>query len=65
MKHDELAWVPMCRPDTGGGCWFFQAGIRDRMRDARNDFAEHCGMEWKMLRKEGWRIVRVRISHHS
>jgi len=64
MKHEELAWIPMCVP-LKGTPWFYHAGVRDLRRDARDDFAKHCCMEWKALHKEGWRIVRVRLSHHS
>lgn len=64
MKYDELAWVPMLIPDKGSP-FFFQAGVRNMKRDARNDFAKHCGMEWNELLKEGWRIVRVRLSYHQ
>jgi hypothetical protein len=61
MKNEEIAWIPMCAPEKGRP-WFFQAGIRDLRRDARDDFAKHCCMEWKVLQKEGWRIVRVKLS---
>ena len=63
MKHEELAWIPMCT--TENGSWFWERGIHDRQKDARSYFAEHCNMEWSALRKEGWRIVRVRLSYHG
>ena len=60
MRHQETAWIPMCIPDKGKP-WFFSAGIRDRRMDAIRDFEKHCCMEWKALRIEGWRVVRVRL----
>jgi hypothetical protein len=60
VKHQEVAWVPMCTTDKGS--WFFDGVIRDLQREAREDFAKHCSMEWKALHKEGWRIVRVRLT---
>lgn len=59
-KHEEIAWIPMCT--TENGSWFWEQGIRDLQREARNNFAKHCAMEWEALRKEGWRIVRVKLS---
>lgn len=59
-KHEEMAWVPMCT--TENGSWFWTQGMRDLQREARNNFAKHCCMEWEALRKEGWRIVRVKLS---
>jgi hypothetical protein len=59
-KHEELAWVPMCT--TENGSWYWTTGLRDLQREARNCFVEHAGMEWEELRKEGWRIVRVRLT---
>lgn len=64
MKHEQLAWVPMCIPDKGSP-FFFDLGVRGRQREARDAFIKYCGMPWAELRKEGWRIVRVRLSHHS
>lgn len=60
-EHEELAWIPMCTT-VQGGTWFWSTGIGDRQRDVRDNFAKHCCMEWQALRKEGWRIVRVRLS---
>ena len=60
MKHEELAWIPMCT--TENGSWFWEAGISDLKRDARDNFVAHCCVDWKELRKEGWKIVRVRLS---
>lgn len=64
MKHEELAFIPMCIPEKGAP-WFFAAGVRYMQRDARKDFEKHCCVEWKVLRKEGWRIVRVRLEAHQ
>ena len=64
MKHEELAWVPMCIPPKGKP-WFFTSIVRDRRREAVADFEKHCCMEWKALRIEGWRIVRVRLEAHQ
>jgi hypothetical protein len=61
MKHQEVAWVPMCTPEKGEP-WFWVAGIRDLQRDARSNFVEHCRADWKALRKEGWRIVLVKLT---
>jgi hypothetical protein len=47
---------------TENGSWFWTAGVRDLQREARRNFAEHCSMEWEALRKEGWRIVQVRMT---
>lgn len=63
MKHEELGWIPM-RTEKGRS-WFFQAGIRDLRRAAKEDFVKYCCVEWKVLHKEGWRIVRVRLSYHQ
>jgi len=59
-KHEAIAWVPMCTTDKGS--WFWTEGISDLQREARNNFVEHARMEWETLRKEGWRIVRVKLS---
>jgi hypothetical protein len=62
-QHEELAWIPL-RTEHGNS-WFWHPGIRDLKRDARDDFAKHCCVDWKVLRKEGWRIVRVRLSAYQ
>jgi hypothetical protein len=61
-KHEEAAWIPICVP-LKGRPWFFWRGVRDLRRDARDAFAEHCNMDWKELHKEGWRIIRVKITN--
>lgn len=65
MKHDELAWIPMRTDAVTGQSYFWIQGARGLRRDAVEHFVNHCCVEWKELRKEGWRIVRVRIEHHS
>lgn len=60
-RHDEMMWVPMCIPEKGGP-WFWPRGVADRQKDARENFVKHCCQEWSDLRKEGWRIVRVRLT---
>ena len=60
-RHDEIAWIPMCTPEKGKP-WFWPLGIADTQRDARVGFANHCGQDWSELRKEGWRIVRIRLT---
>lgn len=61
MKCEEIAWAPMCVPEDGRP-FFFDAGIRDYQKTAREDFAKYCKQDWKDLRKEGWRIVRVKLT---
>lgn len=61
MKYEEIAWVPMCVPAKGEP-WFWPRGIRETQKEARANFVEHCSMEWKALRIEGWRIVRVKLT---
>src|SRR4051812_6415120 len=59
-QHDEIAWIPMRTED--GRSWFWHPGIADLQRDARKNFVKHCCVEWSELRKEGWSIVRVRLT---
>jgi hypothetical protein len=51
----------MCTSEKGIS-WFWNQGVRDLQKDARNDFVKHCGMEWSALRAEGWRIVRIKLT---
>lgn len=60
MKHEEVAWVPM-RTEKGKS-YFWLSGIRDLQRDVRTNFAQYCCVDWEVLRKEGWRIVRVKLT---
>lgn len=60
-RVEEVAWIPMCVPKNGRP-FFFDRCIRDLRRDALADFAKYCCVEWQELRKEGWRIVRVRLT---
>lgn len=60
MKHEEIAWIPMMIQE--GGNYFWPQGLRDLQRDARANFEKHCCVDWKELRKEGWRIVRVKLT---
>jgi hypothetical protein len=60
-KHEETAWIPLCVPEHGSP-FFFDRSIRDRKRDARDHFVRHCNVEWADLRKEGWQIVRVKLT---
>ena len=60
VKHEEIAWMPMCTEK--GGSWFWPQGVGNTQRDARVRFANGYGQDWSKLRKEGWRIVRVRLT---
>jgi len=51
----------MCTPDNGAP-FFFHGSIKDRRRDSMEHFVAHCRIDWNELRKEGWRIVRVRLT---
>jgi hypothetical protein len=61
VKHDETWWIPMCTPEKGKP-WFWPQGVGDTKKGVRANFIKHCCVEWSQLRKEGWRIVRVRLT---
>lgn len=61
MSYAEVAWIPMCIPKKGEP-WFWPQGIRDTQKETRSNFVKHCHEEWPALRKDGWRIVRVKLT---
>ena len=60
----EDAFAPMCTP-TKGVSWFAVSFIRHARRDAQQDFIKAVGGNngrwWRLLRAQGWRIVRVKV----
>lgn len=63
--HSEHAFAPMCTPSKGV-TWFAVSFIRHARRDAQADFVRavggNNGRGWRLLRNQGWRIVRVKVS---
>jgi hypothetical protein len=61
--HFEYAFAPMCTPAKGAP-WFAISFIRHAQQDARADFIKAVsgnGRGWRVLRAQGWRIVRVKV----
>lgn len=59
-RHSELGFAPMCAPEKNGA-WFAISFIRHTQREARDAFLEATAQTWRLLKKEGWRIVRVKV----
>lgn len=62
--HSENAFAPICTP-AKGVTWFAISFIRHARRDAQVDFTKavggNDGRGWRLLRSQGWRIVRVKV----
>lgn len=56
-----VGFAPKCTPEKGEP-WLFVSGCRWQRRDAVADFEKYCGQDWKTLKREGWRIVRVEVT---
>jgi hypothetical protein len=62
--HFEFAFAPMCTPPQGEP-WFAISFVRHARRDAQADFIKavggNNGRGWRLLRAQGWSIVRVKV----
>jgi hypothetical protein len=69
MTVNEIGWLPLCEPEKGEPWFAGCVPVGYTQKETREAFTKHCtgrpGYErkcWDDLRKEGWRIVRVRIT---
>lgn len=69
MRHSETAFIPINTGRKVGGPWFAIAFLRWSARDCRKAMIESDPRDpaeaWGLLRKGGWRIVKVKISSLS
>lgn len=61
-EQTTFGYIPLCTPKTGKPWFAGNVVIGYTAADARAAFVELCGYTWDELKKEGWRIVRVKIS---
>ena len=66
MKHTEKAFIPMNIGKRHGKPWFAVAELNWTASGARKGMTKHDPRghheAWRLLRKDGWRIVRVKVS---
>jgi hypothetical protein len=63
----EYAFAPMCKPSSGVA-WFAVSFIRHTRHSAQADFLKAVsgnGHGWAALNRQGWRIVRVKITERA
>lgn len=65
----EFGYLPMCTPATGKPWFAGSVAVGYSAQDTRVEFTKLCSgqteyqtSEWNALKKEGWRIVRVKVS---
>jgi hypothetical protein len=61
-ERSTFGYLPLCTPEKGKPWFAGNVTIGFTAGDARAAFVEACGQPWEELKKEGWRIVRVKIS---
>lgn len=60
-KQTTYGYLPFCTPKKGNAWFACNVTIGYSMKDAREAFVKVCGQSWEELKREGWRIVRVKI----
>lgn len=60
-KHATYGYLPFCTPKEGTPWFAGNVTVGYTAKETREAFAIQCGDDWKSLKKEGWRIVRVKI----
>jgi hypothetical protein len=60
-KQNTYGYLPFCTPDKGHPWFAANVVIGDTAKDTRYAFTQACGQSWETLKREGWRIVRVKI----
>lgn len=60
-KNTTFGYLPFCTPMNGKPWFAGNVTIGYTASDARKAFEKVCGQEWEALKKEGWRIVRVKV----
>lgn len=61
VQHTTFGYLPFCTPKKGRPWFAGNVTVGYTANDARSDFVKVCGQDWESLKKEGWRIVRVKI----
>lgn len=57
--YSEICFIPMCTKK--GKRWFAVRCLDWTAKDAKAKFLENDTFEWSYWRKEGWRIVKVKV----
>lgn len=60
-KPITYGYLPFCTPNKGKPWFASNIVIGYTAKDARANFVRVCGQSWDILKKEGWRIVRVKV----
>lgn len=62
LECSTFGYLPLCTPEKGKPWFAGNVTIGYTAGDARSEFVKTCGQGWEDLKKEGWRIVRVKVS---
>lgn len=69
LECSTFGYLPLCTPEKGKPWFAGNVTIGYTAGDARVDFTKACTgnphyetRDWEALKKEGWRIVRVKVS---
>jgi hypothetical protein len=60
-RHSEFCYIPKCKNDKDQE-WFAVRCLDYTAREAKAKFMEGDTLPWDHLRKEGWRIVKIKVS---
>lgn len=60
-KQTTYGYLPFCTPAKGKPWFAGNVTIGFTAKDSRDAFIRACGQSWEVLKREGWRIVRVKI----
>lgn len=69
VAHSEFGYLPMCTPAEGKPWFAGSVSVGYSAMDARTEFTkmvhgqkDYIPSQWEDLKKDGWRIVRVKVS---
>jgi len=60
-KQTTYGYLPFCTPSKGRPWFAGNITLGYTMKDSREAFVKACCQDWESLKKEGWRIVRVKV----
>lgn len=61
-KQTTYGYLPFCTPEKGSPWFAGNVTIGYTAKDTRDAFIRACGQSWEVLKREGWRIVRVKVT---
>lgn len=60
-KQTTYGYLPRCTPEKGQPWFAGNVTVGYTAKDSREAFVRACGQTWESLKKEGWRIAKVKI----